>query len=263
MTTTQARTGAPCWIDLMSADADGARRFYADVFGWHAGAASPEFGGYFMFFTDASEATPVAGCMPNPAGSGACDNWGTYFSVADALATLEAAVAAGARVIQPVFDVADLGASANLVDPTGAPFGLWQANTFAGLTRLGPEAPTGSPCYFELHTRDFDAAVAFYRDVIGWDAVPRAEVPGLSYATLGAGEAAAGIMGAADFMGADDQPVWQVYFASTDVDATVAAALAAGGKVVRDAVDTPFGRTADLLDPAGAAFKVMGPNNAG
>jgi predicted enzyme related to lactoylglutathione lyase len=54
-------TGAPCWMDLLTSDTGRAREFYGRVFGWTAGEASPEFGGYFMFFIDGA---PVAGCTP-------------------------------------------------------------------------------------------------------------------------------------------------------------------------------------------------------
>jgi uncharacterized protein len=36
--------------------------------------------------------------------------------------------------------------------------------------------------------------------------------------------------------------------------------VAAGGEVVLQAEDTPYGRIAELRDPAGVTFRVMGPN---
>ena len=38
----------------------------------------------------------------------------------------------GATVMMPVMPVMEIGAMAVLIDPSGAPYGLWQAGTFAG-----------------------------------------------------------------------------------------------------------------------------------
>ena len=73
-------TGAPCWMDLLTSDTARAREFYAEVFGWTAGEAAEQFGGYFMFMRDG---VPVAGCMPKVAGVPGMegpDMWGVYLS---------------------------------------------------------------------------------------------------------------------------------------------------------------------------------------
>src|SRR6185312_10611745 len=38
-------TGAPCWIDLMSADPDKSAAFYGELFGWTAESTGDEYGG--------------------------------------------------------------------------------------------------------------------------------------------------------------------------------------------------------------------------
>lgn len=256
--TTTFPPGAPCWIDLLTSDAPRARDFYAAVFGWVADAASAEFGGYFMFLRDG---VPVAGCVPASGSDVAPDVWSSYLTTPDARAALTRAVDAGASVFMDAMDIADLGTSAFLVDPSGGRIGLWQPDTFTGFGPTGPAATNGTACYFELHTRDFDAAVAFYRDVLAWDAVTRSEVPGMRYATLGPGDASAGIMDATDHLPPGEEPSWHVYFATDDVDATVARVEAGGGSVRFAAMDTPFGRSAGVADPMGARFWLLGPSN--
>jgi predicted enzyme related to lactoylglutathione lyase len=254
----QPTPGAPCWIELLTADAAATRAFYADLFGWNPLEASAEFGGYFMFERDGA---PVAGCMPigPEMGDAAAPAWGTYLAVEDVRAAAEAAAGAGATVLQPAADVADLGGYALVLDPGGVRVGLWQAYTFAGFGSAGPGTPPGAPGYFELHTRDYDASVAFYRDVLRWNAVERTEVPGLRYTTLGEGDAAAGIMDATDYLGEGDQPAWNIYFATEDVDAALGRVERLGGGVRYPAMDTPFGRQATVTDPGGALFKLLGP----
>jgi predicted enzyme related to lactoylglutathione lyase len=253
-TPTAPPTGAPCWIDLLTSDPDRARTFYCDLFGWTAGEASAEFGGYFMFFRDGQ---PVAGAMPGQPGVDVMDQWGIYLSADDAHETLDAALAAGATLRQPAVDIADLGTSAVIDDPNGARIGLWQVNTFPGFG--GVRAAEGRPAWVELHTRNYDSAVAFYRDVFGWDVHVAADTPQFRYSTLGPdADAHAGIMDATAFLPPDAPALWSVYFGADDVDATLARAAELGGSVVIPAEDTPYGRLATATDPTGAQFKLIG-----
>src|SRR5579871_370671 len=108
--------GAPCWIDLLTSDTGQARRFYPEMFGWTAGEASPEFGGYFMFFADG---VPVAGCMPNQPQTGLPDGWTVYLATDNAKAAAERALAQGGSLQQGPLDIADLGTEIVLTDVVG------------------------------------------------------------------------------------------------------------------------------------------------
>src|ERR1017187_2294580 len=151
-----APIGSPCWADLWTSDVDGSRKFYAALFGWEAQEPSPEFGGYFMFTRDG---VPVAGGMGDMGDMKANNSWKIYLETSDIAKTVELAAAEGAQIVFPAVPVADLGSQSVLIDPTGAAVGAWQPGTFPGFTVLGEH---GSPSWFELHTRDFATAVAFY-----------------------------------------------------------------------------------------------------
>jgi uncharacterized protein len=247
--------GAPCWLDLLTADPAKSRAFYADLLGWTAGDSSPEFGGYFMFFKDG---VPVAGGMPKPDGLDVRDEWGIYLAVEDAHKAVELAKANGATITVEPMVVADLGTSVRLIDPSGAGIGMWQADTFPG---FGVSAVPGAPAWFELHTRGYDDAIAFYREVFGWDTHPVSDVPGFRYTTLGQDDSArAGIMDGTEYLPSTMGGTWKVYFAVDDTDASIARAVELGASVVQSAENTPYGRLAELHDPTGASFKLLGPN---
>ena len=249
-----APVGAPCWIDLLTDNPDAARAFYRDLFGWTPLEQSEEFGGYWMW---AREGVPVAGGMGAHPGEETEGIWSVYLAVEDAEKTVETATAEGAQVVVPVMTVGDTGVMAVLQDPTGARVGVWQPKQFNGFTVIGEP---GAPAWFELLTRDYDKAVAFYRNVFGWDAHTMSNTPEFRYTTLGEGErASAGIMDASNFLGADDKPHWGTYFAVTDTDATLARAKELGGNVAREPQDTPYGRLATVTDPGGTRLNVMGP----
>ena len=76
--------GAPCWVDAMFADVEGAKTFYADVLGWTFGEASSEYGNYTQAYSDGKAVAAVVPPMP---GADAPSQWCLYFASPDAAAT--------------------------------------------------------------------------------------------------------------------------------------------------------------------------------
>jgi uncharacterized protein len=248
----RATIGDPCWVDHMSNDVEATRSFYTEVFGWEASEASQEFGGYFQFNRDG---VPVAGAMPNMTGQVMPDQWSVYLAVEDADATLAKAQEAGATVVAPAMKVADLGTMAVMVDPSGAGIGIWAPDTFQG---FGVLDEVGAPKWFELHSRDYAKAVAFYEQVFEWDTHVVGDTDELRYTTANHGNSQfAGMMDSSNFLPEGVPSHWRVYFGVSDVDATVAQVVDLGGVVQMAASDTPYGRLASVADPGGASFSVM------
>lgn len=244
--------GAPCWIDLFTSDPAGATAFYGGLLGWSPAPPDPRFGGYFVF-TLGDRA--VAGCMRND-GQGGPDAWSVYLSSDDAERTAADAAAHGAAVHVPAMQVAEHGVMALISDPGGAAVGIWQAGSMAGFEAV---AEPGAAAWFELHTRDYDTATTFYRDVFGWDAHVMSDTPEFRYTTLGSGDGArAGIMDDAPHTTDDERAAWAVYFAVRDTDAAVARAVELGGTLVTPPHDTPYGRLAVLADTTGTRFRLIG-----
>ncbi|MHB8504860.1 MAG: VOC family protein [Acidimicrobiales bacterium] len=239
-------------MDLATPDGDAARAFYPALFGWTAEEASAEFGGYFMF---TQKGVPVAGCMPQ-AGT-PVPAWSVYLAVADAGKTIESATAEGASVVVPAMPVGDLGVMALIADPAGSVIGLWEPRAFPGLQLL---TEAGAPSYFELHTLDYDRVLDFYRSAFGWETTVMSDVPTFRYTQPVAGGAPfAGVLDASS-LPSGAPTGWSVYVGSDDTEATVARAAELGAQVLRPAEDTPYGRLAELADPAGARFKVVSAN---
>ncbi|WP_030276795.1 VOC family protein [Streptomyces sp. NRRL B-24484] len=120
---------------------------------------------------------------------------------------------------------------------------------------------TGTPCWVDLMAKDQQAALDFYRDLLGWQGRPGpAEFGGYAVCELN-GRAVAGIGPAMAPEGMPEPPtVWTSYLASTDAPATQDAVVAAGGTLLVPTMDVGnLGRMLVAADPQGAVFGVWQP----
>ncbi|HLI14686.1 MAG TPA: VOC family protein [Acidimicrobiales bacterium] len=241
---------APCWADLWTSDVESSRTFYSELFGWQAGEPSPQFGGYFFFFT--RRGTPVAGAMGDAGGVHADDTWKLYVATDDVARTAATAVARGGAVLAPPAAIADLGSQAVLADPEGARIGAWQPGSFRGFAVTGEP---GTACWFELLSGDPDAAAAFYQAVFGWTA---GAADG-GYATLrdpSGGADVAGIAEAAAVLASGEPARWTIYWEVDDVRRVATKLQALGGALTSEVSATPYGLLAAGMDATGAELRL-------
>lgn len=238
--------GVPCWADLWTSDVEGSRRFYGEVFGWEAEEPQAQFGGYFSFYLNG---TRVAGAMGDMGDTKANNQWKMYLATYDIDRTLKTAEAEGAQIVSSAMPVADLGTQANLIDPTGAPFGVWQPGTHPGFTTIEEH---GSPSWFELQSRDHGRSVSFYRTVFGWDTFNVSDTDDFRYTV----SELSGIADASRSLPDGAQSEWSVYWEVDDAESTAGKVTGLGGSVVAAPEATPYGVLAVMKDPAGAVFKL-------
>ena len=115
-----AAAGVFVWDELGTTDADGAQRFYEEVFGWTTTDMGADFGGYRVFNRDE---TQIAGVMTVPDASMA-PLWQPYVAVEDPDQTAAKAEEFGASALVEPMDVPKVGRIAVLRDPQGAAFGI-------------------------------------------------------------------------------------------------------------------------------------------
>jgi predicted enzyme related to lactoylglutathione lyase len=123
--------------------------------------------------------------------------------------------------------------------------------------------PVGSYIWYELMTSDVDGAKVFYDAVVGWDVKEGAPEFG-GYRMIGRADGgfAGGVLPITDDMASHGaKPGWLGYVYVDDVDRSVAAFEAAGGKAWMPATDIPtVGRVALVSDPQAAPIYVMKPS---
>jgi predicted enzyme related to lactoylglutathione lyase len=111
--------------------------------------------------------------------------------------------------------------------------------------------PAGVPCWVDNLVPDPEKAMAFYRELFGWE-FSGPGPGGYFVATLrgrdvaGVGQAPPGV-----------SPGWNSYVSVSSADGAARAAAGAGGRVVQEPLDVlPAGRLAVLADPGGALIGV-------
>ena len=244
--------GAPCYIELMTPDRDGAKAFYSALFGWSVVDVPVDDAGnvYVTAQLHGEVIAGIGGQLPEDVGSAAF--WGLFLAVDDVDATAELVELAGGKLEAAPFDVMEHGRMAAVQDPTGARINLWQANQMVGTSRA---KEPGTPIWNELTTPDPELAAQFYVDILGVTS-DRENMGGASYTTLSSdGVSVAGVVPAmVDVIPAH----WNVYFNVTDVDEAVARVLELGGRVISDPDDVVgVGRMATVADPQGGMFALM------
>lgn len=247
----RAPLGAPCWVDLTTSDVERAQDFYGTVFGWTFESAGPEYGSYVNAAKDGHR---VAGLMANNPEGNAADNWATYFHTADIHATMSTVIAAGGSECRAVMEVPAKGYMGLAVDPSNASFCLWQPLEHRGFEILGE---AGSPVWHQLTTRDYRAAVDFYREVLGWQTEQISDTDEFRYTTAWFGDQQLlGVMDGASCLPEGVPSNWKIFFGAEDVDKSLRVIGDNGGAVLRAAEDTPYGRLAAAADPTGVAFNL-------
>ncbi|HEY1827682.1 MAG TPA: VOC family protein, partial [Acidimicrobiales bacterium] len=140
-------------------------------------------------------------------------------------------------------------------DPVGAVLGLWQPGTHTG-AQLANEPNTY--CWSELVTTDLERSKEFYKAVFGWDAQDQGSGEDFVYVEWKLGDRSmGGMMPKSPEMPAEMPPVWGVYFAVADADATAAKAQELGGAVFMGPQDIEPGRMAVMADDQGVMFQIL------
>jgi predicted enzyme related to lactoylglutathione lyase len=248
--------GTFSWVDLGTTDVDGAKAFYAALFGWE-GEDLPVGEGmtYTMLHLNGETVAAMYAQSKDQQEQDLPPNWMSYVTVEDAGATAEKARTLGATVLTDALEVMDAGSMAVIQDPTGAILSLWQPKDSIGATLVNA---AGALTWTDLNTPDMDAAAEFYSALFGWDTEKMdtpPDTPGYTIIRNG-GRSNGGMM---ELTG-DQEGIpahWLPYFAVESTDAAVERLSELGGEVLAGPMDVPAARIAAVRDPQGAAFAVL------
>jgi uncharacterized protein len=107
------------WNELMTRDAEKAKKFYGGVIGWSFDAMPMPDGTYWVAKMGDK---PVGGLFPLTSRQfdSVPESWMAYLAVDDVDARVKKATAAGAKLMRPIFDIPGVGRIAILAEPGGA-----------------------------------------------------------------------------------------------------------------------------------------------
>ncbi|EAQ36259.1 hypothetical protein NB311A_02104 [Nitrobacter sp. Nb-311A] len=112
-----------CWNEFVTRDPEGFKSFYAQTVGWtYQAQTQPDGECYWVALANGE---PVGGIFPTnrPGLEGIPDCWMPYLAVDDIDARVAKAVAAGAQLMKPIFEVPNVGRMAILMQPGGVGVG--------------------------------------------------------------------------------------------------------------------------------------------
>jgi predicted enzyme related to lactoylglutathione lyase len=250
--TSGARTaGDFCWINVLTAQYDESREFFASLLGWTYADL------YGMGHVILSDGHPFGGMFnleaPNtPPGATAGISIAILVDDVDAACAKVNSLGGSAK---PPFDIMDAGRFGECKDPTGAHFDLWQPKKM-GATDIDTMS-FGAPCWYETMTTDAKTAGQFYKDLLGWTSNDR-QMPGMVYTTFSHnGRDIGGMFQITPEMGAIPSN-WAVYFTVTDADESLRKALELGATQCMPVTDVPgVGRFTMVSSPQDIKFYVF------
>ena len=242
------------WYEWMGVDPARAAGFYGEVVGWNV--METGMAGFPYRIASAGE-HGVAGLFATPKeAQGAPPCWSGYVAVDDVDAAVEKLKAAGGHLMRPAFDIPNVGRSALVADPQGAPFLLFRPND----RDAPPQAPApGTPGlvgWRELHALDGKTGLDFYAGQFGWSEDRQHDMGPMGvYRIFKAGDQEGGMM---TKHAQGPGPCWLYYFNVEAADAANARVAAQGGKVLNGPHEVPGGMFASqCVDPEGAMFGLV------
>lgn len=255
--------GSFCWAEVGTTDAVAAKTFYSELFSWEAvDVDAGEHGTYTLMRLDGRDVCGLYELNADQRGAGVPPHWMSYVSVQSADSAVQKAKSLGAAVMMEPFDVMQIGRLSVMQDPTGAAFAIWQPKQHQG---FGVLRQPGTPCWFELATRDSTSGSRFYSSMFGWDTKTETMGPPdkpVPYTMLMQGDdPAAGVLQMNEEWG-EIPPHWMMYVEVEDCDAVAKRAESLGGRVEVPPTDIPpVGRFSVISDPSGATFSVIRLSN--
>lgn len=242
---TPPTVGVFCRNELNTRDPKKAGEFFEKLCGWTTQADKLGEFDYQWFIKDGVKFGGILD-MNSPEWGEMPPHWMHYIAVEDCDATVAKCKELGGKICYAGQEVPGICKFAVISDPTGGTITLYQS--------LKPMDIGDGFKWLELMTRDVDAAVAFYTEVIGWTTQTMPMAEGETYTMFVNGEMP--IAGCFPMKGEKFEQVsvhWEGYIGTDDCDRDAAKVTELGGTIIVPPTEIPgMGRFFTFCDPTGA-----------
>ncbi|HYM00166.1 MAG TPA: VOC family protein [Blastocatellia bacterium] len=247
--------GSFCWIELGTTDQAAAKKFYGSLFGWSPNDRPVGPDSYYTIFQLHGRTCAAAYALGADAhAKGIPPHWMIYIAVENADQAASRAAKLGGKAVAPAFDVFDAGRMAEINDPTGTHFNVWQPKNNTG---IGVKDEDGALCWADLSTSDPSRAAEFYSGLFGWTITAGEKDP---YLHIQNGQDFIGGIPPAEYRPPNAPPHWLIYFKVSNCKVAAEHAERLGGKVLSQPMTMEkVGKWAVVADPQGAVFSIFEP----
>ena len=240
------------WHDLVTRDAAASRTFYGELLGWKFQQTTREGRPYYLATSDGSLVGGIVQLDDDQQGTAA---WLSYMAVPDLNRATAQVTAAGGKVLFQPRKIGAFNRVAVVIDPQGAALGL------AEVTDPGPTEPADPPAnqffWMEYLAKDGPSALAFYKDLAGFESRVTASNHGIDFHVLETRRGRAGLYQ----IPADAtmvEPHWLPHVRVADPAAVAARAVALGGTLLMAPRPEVRGGTLAVIgDPTGGAVALQ------
>jgi predicted enzyme related to lactoylglutathione lyase len=243
------------WYELSTTDVESAKAFYTGVMGLGTWDASAPGRPYILLMAGDTAVCGLTELPDDTRRSGAKAIWIGYVGVDDVDATADRVQHLGGVVHVPPTNVANISRFSVFSDPQAARLGLFKWLQ----PRPEPAGPDslGAVGWHELLASEPDTALAFYRELLGWQQQDRDEGEAGPYQLFSAGDETIGAM--ATKLPTMSAPFWLYYFNVSDVAVAAQRVKAGGGEILGGPHEVAGGSWAvQCSDPQGAIFAMEG-----
>lgn len=245
--------GTFSWLDAVSTDAAKDKAFYQAALEWEVNDVPMGDGEFYTMFHKSGDDVAGLGQMQKELqDAGVPSHWNSYVAVDDVDALTAKVEGLGGKVVAPPFDVFDSGRMSVITDPAGATIAFWQAKSHIGATRVNEH---GALVWNELATRNPEAAIKFYGDLMGWTFSKMEEMD--YWLIHNNGRMNGGIMRLSDQFGEDAPSYWMNYLHVDDITAAVEKVKSSGGSIAYGPAETGAGTFATITSPSGAHISLI------
>lgn len=251
----ESTTGMFTWADLSTTDPAGAQAFYAGVLGWeYEEIPAGEHGMYTLCRKDGKDVAGMGKQPEHEVEAGIPPMWSSHVLVDDVDALTGRVPELGGYVVLEPMDVMEAGRMSIVRDPSGGMLCLWEPRSHRGADLFNEH---GAMAWNELATRDREAAVAFYGELLGWE-FEGMESPGGPYELIrNRGRMNGGVLQMTEEWPDEIPPHWMVYFWVDDVETAAERVRELGGSVSVEPFDIGVGTMSVVSDPQGAVFTLF------
>ncbi len=119
-------SGQFCWLDLAATDADSAKLFYRNLFGWTSHEQPANGGSFTRLRRSDQDVGSIYQLRQTLLERGMSSHWTPYVRVSSVKDAVRRAAALGGTVIVHPFVVSGIAQIALILDSVGALVGLWE-----------------------------------------------------------------------------------------------------------------------------------------